>query len=415
MHIAIDCRSILDPGGKGELAGIGHYTHFLARHLLRLDDENRYTLFFGGKASRLLIAETLGASRNAKSEVIPLSRYKRYLPYAYSHHLVAGAFAKAGADVFHAPTGSLPLGYKGKSVVTVHDLAIYLKPEWFPGGQFFSRRLVVPSSLRRAARVIAVSHSTARDVQRIFAVPERKIRVIPEGVELLPPHEEGLEREPVLKRLGLEKPYLLFLGTIEPRKNVDGLVRAYASLAERFPRLVEGVELVIAGTVGWKAEAVLKDIEAANRRFGAKGPRIRLLGYVGAEDKVPLMAHALAFVFPSRYEGFGLPILEAMSLGVPVISSNVSSIPEIAGGGAALLVDPLRHEEIALAMKHLIEDPMKRAALGRRGLERSAEYRWDRTAGETLEVYEEAARGAESPVPRGDFASVETLADVLRH
>lgn len=415
MHIAIDCRSILNPGGKGELAGIGHYISFLVRHLLRLDDENRYTLFFDARASKAFMAETLGSSRNAKAVVLPLSRHKRWLPYAYAHHLVAGAIAKAGADVFHAPTGSLPLGYKGKSVITVHDLAIYLKPEWFPGGQFFSRRLVVPSGLRRAARIIAVSQSTKRDLQRLFAVPEGKIRVIYEGVEMAPPHEEGLEREPVLKRLGLEKPYLLFLGTIEPRKNVDGLVRAYASLAERFPKLVDGIELVIAGAVGWRAEATLKDVEAANRRFGTKGPRVRLIGYVEAEDKLPLMAHALAFVFPSRYEGFGLPVLEAMSLGVPVISSNVSSIPEIAGGGAALLVDPLRHEEIALAMKHLLEDPRKRVELGRRGLERSAEFRWDRTAGETLEVYEEAVRGAEGVSPPADFAGIETLVDAVRH
>lgn len=384
MNIAIDCRYVLNPG-RGEFAGIGHYVYFLVRHLLRQDEENRYTLFFDDRATKSLIAELIGGHQNARAKILPFCRYKKYLPYAYAHHLVASAIAKERADVFHAPSGSLPLGYAGANVITVHDLAIYLHPEWFPGGQLFARRIVVPSSVRRARRIIAVSHSTKRDLQRIFSAPAEKISVVHEGVPPAP------KASPVAEAMG-DRPYFLFLGTIEPRKNVDGLARAYETLVRRFPKLAGGTELVIAGERGWKSERTFARIEAFNKKHGERGPKILMPGYVAAEDKAALMAHALAFVFPSFYEGFGLPVLEAMSLGAPVITSNLSSLPEVTGR-AALLIDPRDDAELVLAMKHLLEDSKKRRELGRKGYERSLEFRWEKTAGETLEVYEAAARG----------------------
>ncbi|HTK59956.1 MAG TPA: glycosyltransferase family 1 protein [Candidatus Baltobacteraceae bacterium] len=386
MRIAIDCRPIVSPD-KGEMAGIGHYARFLVRHLLKIDEENRYTLFFDERASRGTIGELIGSARNAEAKLLQLSRFKKLLPYAYSHRYVSAAIAGSEADVYHGTTGSLPMAYRGRSVITIHDLAIYAHPEWFPGGQFFSRRFVVPASVRNAAKVIAVSHFTKREIQRVFAVPAEKIAVVYEGVE--PPPPDAWET-PAPK--DLRKPYILYLGTIEPRKNVEGLVHAYASLAERFPKLVGATELVIAGGRGWKSERAFAAVAQANKRLAHSGPRVRVLGYVPDKDKYALMAHAQMFVFPSWHEGFGLPVLEAMNLGVPVITSNVTALPEIAGRGAALLVDPGREEELALAMKHLLEDDLKRGELARRGLERSTEYRWDKTAGETLEVYEEAAK-----------------------
>ncbi len=379
MRIAIDCRSISNPE-RGEMAGIGHYTYFLVRHLLRQDDENSYVLFFDERAGEDLPRRLIGAHRNAETKVMPLCRYKRLLPYAYSHHLVAKAIARERADLFHSPTGSLPLGYEGRSAITVHDLAIYAHPEWFPGGQLFARRFVVPESVRRTDGIIAVSQSTKRDLQRLFAVPEEKISVIREGVE-----HPAEPKETPSPRIG--HPYFLYLGTVEPRKNVDGLVRAYRTLADHFPKLVGRTEMVIAGARGWKSERVFQDIEKANAHFGKRGPHIRVLGYVKSEDKPALMAQALAFVFPTFYEGFGLPVLEAMSLGVPVVSSNTSSIPEIVGR-AGVLVDPGDRAELTLALKHLLEDPDRRQALGRAGYERSMEFRWEKTAGETLERYE---------------------------
>ncbi len=388
MKIAIDCRSILNPDG-GELAGIGHYTHFLVKHLLAQDDENAYVLFFDARASKGLIAEIIGASRNARAVVLPLSKFKKLFPYAWSHRVVAKAIADEKADVFHAPTGSLPMGYRGKSVITVHDLAIYDHPEWFPGGQLFSKRMVVPASVRNASKIIAVSHATKRDAVRLFAVPPEKIRVIHEGVVHREAGEHDHQRASVLLRHGLDRPYFLFLGTIEPRKNVLGLVHAFGTLAEQFPSLADGTDLVIAGATGWKSDETLAYIAKINKSLG--GERVRMLGYLPAEDKEEVMAHALAFMFPTLYEGFGLPVLEAMSLGVPVVSSDVSSIPEIVGRDG-VLVDPTHRSELMLAMKHLLENPDYRRELGMRGLHRSIEFRWERTAGETLEVYEEVAK-----------------------
>ncbi len=384
MRIAIDCRPIVSPE-KGEMTGIGQYTHSLVRHLLRMDEENRYIFFFDERATKGTIAEILGGHRNVDAKILPFSRFKKYFPYAYSHRFVASKIAKCGADVYHGTTGSLPMGYRGRSVVTVHDLAIYLHPEWFPGGQFFSRRFVVPASVRRAAKVIAVSQVTKNDLQKVFATPSEKIAVVHEGIE--PPPPDSWEAATARK-----KPYLLYLGTIEPRKNVIGLVHAYAALAKRHPNIIGDTELVLAGARGWKSEHVFKAIDHANRNFDTSGPRIEVLGYVPENEKPALIAHATAFVFPSFYEGFGLPVLEAMNLGVPVITSNVSALPEIAGRGAALLIDPSSAAELTLALKHLLEDPAKRIELGRRGMERSTDFRWDKTAGETLEVYEEAFR-----------------------
>lgn len=394
MKIAIDCRPAAP--GSGYPAGIGRYAAELTRHLLKLDEEDRYVLLFDDAAKKSAVADIVGAARNVEIVRLKVSRGRRLLPVAYSHGLVAKAVAAKAPDVLHATTGSLPLGYRGRSVITVHDLAIYLHPEWFPGGQFFSRRLVVPKSVRTADRVIAVSHSTKRDLLKVFAVPPEKIAVIHEGVEHhLPFSELSAMKEPVLKRRELGRPYFLFLGTVEPRKNVDGLVRAFAALAKSFPGLASGVDLVLAGAEGWKAGAALREMEKANDALEKAGidARVRRLGRVSEEERLVLMAESVAFVFPTWYEGFGLPVLEAMSLGVPVIASNVSSIPEIAGHDGALLVDPGDAGELVLAMKHLLEDPDKRAALGRRGMLRSTEFRWEKAAGETLEIYEEAARG----------------------
>lgn len=382
MRIAIDCRPIVSPE-HGDMTGIGQYVRFLTKHLLRMDEENEYVLFFDERATRGTIGEIIGGHRNVTAKTLPLSRFKKFLPYAYSHRFVASAIQRCGADVYHGTTGSLPMGYRRKSVVTVHDLAIYMHPEWFPSGQFFSRRFVVPASVHRASKIIAVSHSTKRDLQDIFAVPSEKIAVVHEGVE--PPPPDAWERNPEFPN-----PYLLFLGTIEPRKNVEGLVHAYASLVERLPKIVGNTELVLAGSRGWKSERVFAAIREANKAFGKE--RVRVLGYVPEGEKHALVAKALAFIFPSRYEGFGLPVLEAMNVGVPVVTSALSSLPEIAGRGAALLVDPNNQSEMMRALKHLLEDESQRLELGRRGLERSTEFRWDKTAGETLEVYEEVLR-----------------------
>lgn len=374
MKIGIDCRTVLSPG-RGEQAGIGHYTHYLVKNLLRLDRKNQYVLFFDSRVERERASEFEQA--NVTVRYLPFSQYRKFLPVTYSHLLTTAVFLKERLDVLHAPATTLPLTYPSTAVVTVHDLAIYKFPKFFPSGQFLSTKLVVPRSIRRAKKVIAVSEATKRDLKQLFHVSEKKVRVIYEGFVR--------ERVPkavvdVRQKYRLDK-YVLFIGTIEPRKNLVGLIRGFASVAN-LPKMKK-FELILAGAPGWKYGDVLRAIAQAKL-----GGRVRYLGYVPHHDKLQLIEHAAAFVFPSLYEGFGLPVLEAMSLGAPVITSRVSSLPEIAGT-AAIFVNPTKFKEIGQTIAKVVSNPGLRKRLVAEGQRRAAMFTWEATARETLQVYRE--------------------------
>ncbi|HLD31078.1 MAG TPA: glycosyltransferase, partial [Patescibacteria group bacterium] len=239
MKIGIDCRTILNPG-FGENAGIGHYTYYLVNKLLELDKENQYILFFDNLLSKDAVEKMIGDKKNVEIRFFPFHKYKHYLPFVFSHILISAALEKEKLDLFHSPTGSLPLSYKGKSIVTVHDLAIYQHPEWFPSnflvGQKFSTKTIVPKSLKKAKKIIAVSRCTKRDIQKNFKTKGDKIKVIYEGVEFRDlPAKDGDTCGVVSKicfddlkaKYGLKDNYLFFLGTIEPRKNIEGIIKAF--------------------------------------------------------------------------------------------------------------------------------------------------------------------------------------------
>lgn len=374
MRIGIDCRSILNPG-RGEQAGIGHYTFYLVKHLLRLDQRNEYVLFFDSRTDRERVQEL--ERRNVKVVFFPFSQYRKFMPIAYSHVLITGLLMKERLDLYHSPTASIPLTYRGCSVITVHDLAIFKFPKLFPSGQQLSTKLVVPRSIRRAKRIIAVSEATKRDLRQLFRVPEKRMRVIYEGFVR--------ERAPksivdVTQKYGLGK-YVLFVGTIEPRKNLVNLIKGFSSVAN-LPSMKK-TNLILVGAAGWKNGDVLKAIADAK-----SNGRIRYLGYVPHTDKLQLIERSSAFVFPSLYEGFGLPVLEAMSIGAPVITSRVSSLPEICGT-SAVFVNPARFKEIGQAIAKVIGSPVLRAKLIAEGQRRAAMFTWDATAKETLQVYHE--------------------------
>lgn len=382
MRIGIDCRTILSPG-RGEQAGIGHYTTNLVRHLLKHDKRNEYVLFFDSRAGRDL-AESFEQA-NVTVTFFPFSQYRRFLPLAYSHLLTTAALLRHRLDLYHAPATSLPLSYRGRSIITVHDLGIYRHPKLFPGRQFLSTKLVVPRSIRRAAKIIAVSEATQRDLRQLFRISQQRIKVIYEGFVRERPSKSVVD---VRAKYGLKR-YVCFVGTLEPRKNLIRLIDGFASVAN-LPSL-KGVDLVLAGAPGWRYDSVLKAIAKSKAKS-----RIRYLGYLPHQDKLQLIAGAEAFVFPSLYEGFGLPVLEAMSLGTPVITSRVSSLPEVAGT-AAVFVNPLRFKEIGLAMAKVVGSPSLRKRLASDGQRRAALFTWDATARETLRVYREVQQ---SPTKR---------------
>jgi len=373
MKIGIDCRTILNPK-LGERAGVGHYTYYLVKNLIKYDKKNEYVLFFDWRFRNMKEFE----QKNVKVKNFPFSQYNKFLPFAYSHMLISAYLVKAGLDIFHSPVASLPLIYPKKSIVTVHDLAIYKNPTWFPS-QIFSTKLLVPQSLRKADRVIAVSESTKRDLKDIFNVKAKKLKVIYEGF-MVKKIEIKSSKIDSLKKFKLWPNFILFIGTLEPRKNLITLLRAYKKLlsSSEFKKY----QLVLAGTKGYKSNEVFDAIKGLKL-----GKQVKYIGYVSHNQKIDLLSKAICFAFPSSYEGFGLPVLEAMVLGTPVITSNISSLPEVAGT-ATLLVDPEKEEDITKALKKLLSDKQLQARLKKKGIEQAKKFSWGKTAKETIKVYE---------------------------
>ena len=269
---------------------------------------------------------------------------------------------RAGADCYWGPAGQLPLGRIGcPSVITVHDLAIYVEPSWFPGRQPLSTRLIVPRSLRRADRIVAVSANTARDIRSMFGVDESRIEVVRHGVSsaFRPLDSERLEA--ARTRFRLPEGFILFVGTIEPRKNLDTLLEAWAMMRDRPP-------LVVAGGWGWR-------FEATRERMERLGPGLHVLGEVDSSELPMLYNLAACLAHPAWYEGFGLTPLEAMACGVPVVVSDSSSLPEVVGD-AGLLVPPYEPDLWRDALERVLREPELASDLRRKGVLRAAEFSW---------------------------------------
>ncbi|MDD5627052.1 MAG: glycosyltransferase family 1 protein [Patescibacteria group bacterium] len=364
MRLGIDCRAMQ---GKG---GIATYAFHLVKNLLITDKRNHYVLFFDPQISQNL--KNLSEQKNCSIKYFSHRGLLDSLPFVRSHILFSRFLKKQGLDIFHAPAGSLPLFYKGKTVVTAHDMAIYKNPEWFPRFQFFSKNIVVPRSLRKATYIIAVSESTKRDLLTLFSIPSKKIQVIYEG---------GLDAS--LISSGKQESaldYILTISTLEPRKNLVRLIRAFTLYRRHNPQKRE--KLIIIGGEGWKYKGIYKEI----RELGAQKEAI-LAGYVGEKEKIRLLRRAKAFIFPSLYEGFGLPVVEAMSLGVPVICSRRGALAEICGN-AAFFVNPYAVQSIAEGLSKVLGDRDIREKLAKKGLERAQRFSWQKCAKETLEVYQ---------------------------
>jgi len=374
MKIGIDCRTILNPK-LGEQAGVGHYTYYLVKNLLKYDKKNKYVLFFDWRFKEFNDFK----QKNVTIKNFPFSQYNKFMPFAYSHMLISASLMKAGLDLFHSPISSLPLTYPKKSIITVHDLAIYKNPAWFPS-QIFSTKLLVPQSLRKADMIIAVSESTKKDLQKLFNVSSQKIKVIYEGahVQKIPVKSKKVDS---LKRFKLGPKFILYVGTIMPRKNIVTLIRAYKQMIKMEPGLGE-YQLVLAGAKGYKSEEVFNEIQDLKLKNNVK-----YLGYVTHNQKMDLMKKATCFTFPSSYEGFGLPVLEAMNIGTPVITSNVSSLPEVAGQ-AAMLVDPENGQEIAKALKKMLTNKKLQSRLIKAGKKQATLFTWEKAAKDTVKLYQ---------------------------
>ncbi len=292
--------------------------------------------------------------------------------------------ARRPPDVLFVPAHSLPLVHPPASVATVHDLGYLAFPEEHSRPARLARHLANRWSAERARRVIAVSRATRDDLVRRYRVDPSKIAVVYHGCDAIFRPTCDTERlSAVRARHGLDAPYFLFLGTLQPRKNYERLLAAFERFSAAAPR---PHLLALAGPRGWGTDRLERALRSHRSRA-----RLRLLGYVDEDDLPPLLSGAVALAFPSLYEGFGLPALEAMACGTPVLASTSSSLPEVVGD-TGLLVDPLDVDAIADGLTRLAADPSLRAALGELGRARAAEFTWARAARETLAVLGAAAR-----------------------
>ena len=376
MRIAIDYTP-----GIAQPAGIGRYTRSLVHSLLAVDNTDQFTLF---STERPTHAYRFPRCDNAHPRVIGIGNRAATILWQRLNAPIPAELVFGRADVLHGPDYVLPPALGVPRVVTIHDLAFLTNPECALPELVQYLSAVTPRAIRRADRVIAVSQRTADDLVERLHVPPEKIRVIHLGVDRAFNTARDPERERVLlERLGIAQPFALAVGTIEPRKNYRGLIAAFAR-ATREPG--GPALLVIAGRKGWLYDGVLSAVDDYDVR-----ERVKFLDYLPEDDLPTLYRAATALAMPSIYEGFGIPVVEAMACGVPVICSDAGPLPEVAGD-AALIVPVGDEDALAGALYSVFTDQALRRSLIARGLQRAARFDWNDAARAHLAVYREVAR-----------------------
>ena len=378
MRIGLDGIPLLTPK-----TGVGRYTFELASALTRLAQPPELVFFYGTSWSRRLkqtgVTNTGGSYetlRNAVSRLVPAAS-KKWI----RQQILKIGIMRYRPDLFHA-TNYVASSFDGPLVVTVHDLSFLRYPETHPPERLAWLSDGLPDTLRRAGRIIVDSRFIKDELISLLDVQRERIAVVYLGVSQDYKSRDNEVLALKLKEFDLEpKGYILSVGTLEPRKNILSLLQAYEllpdSLKARWP-------LVVVGMRGWKDKDISKGMDAL-----LSSGRIRALGYV-LMDKLPAVyAGAALFVYPSVYEGFGLPPLEAMASGVPVIASNRASLPEIVGN-AGMLIDPEDIESLAQVIESLLDDQRKREQMARMGLQQAKGFTWKACAEKTFRVYEDA-------------------------
>lgn len=377
MHIAFDVR-VLKNRYK---TGVEEYTTQLLAHLLKIDTRNRYTLFYTHSFS---IGNKLDAFCGDRVSVRHLRTSNKLMSLLWKFPGLPPIdwLLPRDVDVFFSPHINILPTSRGKKITVVHDIAFLRHPECFTLWKLWWHRYMASTSLPDSDIIIAVSHHTKEELVALCNIPEEKICVVHSGVPVPTTHAafSQEEREKFRARVGLPERFFLCLGTLEPRKNIERVIRAFA----RFARSPQGggVFLVIAGKRGWKYEGIFRTL----REEGVEH-LVTYHAYLSDEDKRGYLACATALLYPSLYEGFGFPPLEAFAAGLPVLCANTSSLPEVVGA-AACLVDPYSIDEIQQGMSVLAGDEGVRRELVKRGFDQVREFRWERTAEEVLRILE---------------------------
>ncbi len=366
MRIGIDARLVFY-----SQAGIGQYIIHLVNGLARVDHENEYVLL---------------QSRKDRTSIVEQPNFRRVSLWTPSHHRLERKslnveLVRLGLDILHSPDFIPPDRPRCRSVITVHDLAFLLYPHFLTreSARYYGH---IDQAVRWSDQIIAVSQNTKRDAIQHLGVPEDKITVVYEAANaIFRPIDREEAREQVRRRYGVDGRFLLFVSTIEPRKNVPTLLRALKQLLECYK---EDVHLVLAGGKGWLSEDAFALVEQLKLE-----KYVHFVGRVSSEDLLYLYNAAELMAHPAFYEGFGLPPLEAMACGLPVIVSNVASLPEVVGD-AGLLIDPNNVDELTVSMWRVLNDPEARREMREKGLRQAARFSWERAATETAAIYRRA-------------------------
>ncbi|MDD3824677.1 MAG: glycosyltransferase family 1 protein [Anaerolineae bacterium] len=363
MRIGIDARLVYY-----SQAGIGQYILHLVNGLSRIDRENEYVLL---------------QSRKDETNILHQPNFHRVSLWTPSHHRLERysmnvELMRLGLDVLHSPDFIPPHRPSCRSVITVHDLAFLLYPHFLTkeSARYYGH---IDQAVRWTDHIIAVSESTRRDTIQHLGVPQDKITVVHEAANpIFRPIDRKEAAEEVRVRYGVDAPFVLFVSTIEPRKNVPTLMRAIWQLQECYK---EDVHLILAGGKGWLFEDAFASVEEFKL-----DSRVHFVGRVSSEELLYLYNAAELLAHPAFYEGFGLPPLEAMACGLPVVVSNVASLPEVVGD-AGLLIDPHDVDELTVNIWRVLNDDQLREEMREKGLRQAQRFSWDRAARETKEIY----------------------------
>ncbi|KKU12213.1 MAG: Glycosyl transferase group 1 [Candidatus Woesebacteria bacterium GW2011_GWA1_45_8] len=368
MLIGIDASRVV----KEEKTGTENYSWNLIHALAGVDKKNRYVLYFNKSPRFFEISQA-----NFSTKIITSPRF-------WTQGRLALECLIHPPDILFVPAHTIPvLRWPGlKTIVTVHDLGAEFLAEYHKFPQKLYLNWSTKYVAKNANHLIAVSNFTKKDLIRALKVPASRISVVYEGVDgkVFYPRPDW-EVKQVKSNWGIGKGYFLYVGTIQPRKNLVRLMEAFTASG------LKNIDLVLAGSSGWLDEEIYKAPEKLSI-----SNRVRFLGYVESDDLPALYSGAIGLAFPSLYEGFGLPILEAFTCGCPVLTSKIGAMAEVAGD-AALLVDPLSKNEIAAGLKKLVTDKGLRESLIKKGEERVKEFSWEKTAIETIKVFEKVYGG----------------------
>lgn len=378
MKIGIDIRVLMDKN----YSGISEYTANLLSEILEQDRNNEYKLFYNSFKTP---EDRLGSWVKNNSKLIathyPNKVFNYFLQKICSRPKLDKILGET--DIFFAPhLNFLNVSGKTKLIVTVHDLSFLRYPEFFSFRKnIWHKALNIKKLLHQAEMIVAVSENTKLDLIELIGMASEKIRVIYSGNNCKASIINSELVDNFLNQRFLKKNFILSVGNIEPRKNVSGLIAAYNELRNKRPDINN--QLVLAGAKGWKHRKIFN-----TWRQSPYQADIKFLGYISRLEKEILYSNASIFVYPSFYEGFGFPPLEAMAFGLPVVSSNVSSLPEVLGK-AALLVNPFKSEAIAEAMEIALTNEDIRSDLIKKGKERAANFTWEKSAQEYLKLFSE--------------------------